>query len=144
VQNRIGTMLNEKEKQENIIPTKVDISKSVETLLEESDLEGEPLDQYRFLMACEYIKSGKLSEFAQVLETFENVNLIGVHDSDKNTLLHYCAACNELEMAKLLLNRKAIQIPNLHGETALDLARCGVEDGDSSYEAMVKLLESGS
>lgn len=128
------------------LPTKKRKEKAIQGILAavaEREKEYEAVvdeEQQTFNLASEHIRQQNYSGFSEVIARMKNINLVGTGDTDGNTLLHWCAASNEPKMAQVLLNAGAIQIANANGDTPLDLAKCGLEDGEPSFQEIVNLL----
>lgn len=117
-----------------------------ETAADDDADDGEDLDP-AFWQAYERSKdllmAGSVGEFGTIIEYVpECINLIDPDDG--NTLLHWAAACNELEMAKLLLENGAQFYANDLGKTPLDIANDAYATPNAAYFHIRKILMAHS
>jgi len=87
-----------------------------------------------------YIFEAKYNEFEENLPKLANLDT--PVDDDGNTLLHWCAACNQPNMARLLIMNGAHHssplLKNNFGETPLDVV---IErEDESEFQEIIDLL----
>jgi len=89
--------------------------------------------------AKELLMAGNVGSFGEIVELVpECINIID--KSDGNTLLHWAAAYNEVEMAKILVDNGARQVRNKVGKAPVDIAQDAYKRPDASYYNMFRLL----
>jgi len=83
--------------------------------------------------------SGSVGKFAEIVELVpEVINMIDAEDG--NSLLHWTAACNEIEMAKLLVEGGAKSYKNHLNKTPYEIAFEAYKRPDASYYKVMGVL----
>jgi len=93
--------------------------------------------------ASEYILEGNKAEFDSCIWAIDNYD--SAVDDEGNTLLHWCAACNQPDMARSLIMRGAQLKVNIHNESPFQTAKHQADaDGNpESYQEILDLLSEG-
>jgi len=88
------------------------------------------------------LENGNLTAFVEAVAKMPGVNMQDPEDQD-NSLLHWAAAYNRVDMVKVLLRRGARNLANNVGKTPLEIAKEAYKSGDSSYFELHNLLVAG-
>jgi len=84
--------------------------------------------------------SGRVGKFGELVELVpEVVNMLDSEDG--NTLLHWAAACNEVECARILIELGAKQKLNHRKKTPFDIAQDAYKRPDASFFNIMRLIQ---